>query len=353
MNRLFYGICSMLFSGTVLAQGSVAITNADGSALTTRYCHQDVEVQLLGSPAGGTFSGCSMRFENGQWLFNPALATQGVTVFPMQCAVVYTAPHGQSVSRNILVQKPVVIDPPLQDIGLCVDTFQLQVAMLYAGAYDYAWNPAAPLERPDTSTTKGTVQQTTLFRVRATDRTSGCVGEDSILVTRHPMPQLSVDPASALINSRGAVQLNATGADHYVWSPNEGLNDPAIAAPIAQPRQPTTYRVVGYNEFECTDTAYVPIDINETLLLPNAFTPNGDGKNDHFAVKNMGYQGVITFKIYDRWGRMIFETMDAAKGWDGSHAGRPAPQGVYYYHIQIGLRDSTVKDLRGDVMLIR
>ncbi|RYD98335.1 MAG: gliding motility-associated C-terminal domain-containing protein [Sphingobacteriales bacterium] len=351
MNRIVWSLLLVLMSGAGFAQ--VSITNGDGTALTQRYCYNDTNYLLAGIPAGGSFSGCGILERNGQWYFNPVAATNGVSVFPYQCPLTYTATNRQLVSRNLLIDKPVVISPSMADIGLCVDTFLLQAKMLYAGAYDYVWSPAAFLERPDTSFTKGGVQQTTTFVLTATDRVSGCKGTDTVTVTRYPVPVLKVTPSSVTINSRGTVQLLASGAEYYEWTPYAGLSHPGIANPVASPQGPVIYTVVGYNSFSCSDTAEVSIDVNETLALPNAFTPNGDGKNDFFAVKNMAFQGVHSFRIFDRWGRMIFETRDAAQGWDGTIKGISAEQGMYFYEIRLSLRDGTAKIFKGDVMLMR
>lgn len=344
---------TLLVLMTCAASGQVGILNGDGTALTQRYCYNDTDYLLLGNPGGGTFSGCGTVQKNGQWYFNPVTATQGVSVFPYQCQLTYTATNNQSVTLSLLIDKPVLISPPMADIGICVDTFQLQAKMLYAGAYDYAWSPAAFLERPDTSRTKGRIQETTTFVLTVTDRVSGCKGSDTVTVTRYPVPVLSVSPSSATIHARGTVQLQASGAEYYEWSPYAGLSHPAIANPVASPQGPVKYTVVGYNSFSCSDTAEVYIEVNETLALPNAFTPNGDGKNDFFAVKNMGYQGVHSFRVFDRWGRMIYETWDAAQGWDGTIKGVPAAQGVYFYEIRLSLRAGTEKVFKGDVFLMR
>lgn len=347
------GLIISCFLFVLSAGAQVTITNGDGSALTTTYCYKDQLLPLTGTPAGGQFSGCGMVQQNGLWYLNPVLATQNVTVFPVQCAINYTAPNGQSVSRTILIRKPVVISPALEDLGTCIDSVHLAANMLYAGAYDFQWTPAAPLSRPDTSVTDAFVTRTTTFYLMATDRSGGCQGTDSITITRYPVPQLSVDPARVAIFSGQSVQLQAAGADYYEWFPIQGLSHAAVADPVVSPQEPMTYTVVGYNQFGCKDTAQSIIDIDERLHLPNAFTPNGDGRNDFFAVKNMGYQGVVSFKIYNRWGHLVFETLDAARGWDGMIKGQPAEQGVYFYDIRIANRIGKIIPFKGDLMLIR
>src|SRR5690606_27195330 len=115
-----------------------------------------------GEPAGGTFDGCGIFEENGQWYFNSQVATEGETVFPISCQLTYTV-DGQSISVHLLIWKPVVIDPPLNDSFTCTGEIRLEAYTLYAGAYDYQWIPSAPLERPDTSITNGYITDTTTF----------------------------------------------------------------------------------------------------------------------------------------------------------------------------------------------
>lgn len=82
------------------------------------------------------------------------------------------------------------------------------------------------------------------------------------------------------------------------------------------------------------DTAFEDIAISESLLMvPNVFTPNGDGMNDEFRV---AYRSIKEFHcwVYNRWGHLVYSWDDPAKGWDGTINGRPAPEGAYYYVIR-------------------
>lgn len=82
------------------------------------------------------------------------------------------------------------------------------------------------------------------------------------------------------------------------------------------------------------DTAFEDIAISESLLMvPNVFTPNGDGMNDEFRV---AYRSIRQFQcwVFNRWGHLVYYWEDPAKGWDGTINGRPAPEGAYYYVIR-------------------
>lgn len=100
--------------------------------------------------------------------------------------------------------------------------------------------------------------------------------------------------------------------------------------------EPGAYRVVcSVNNGQCTsDSTEVTVSISESYLaVPNVFTPNGDGKNDEFRV---AYRSLREFHcwVYNRWGKLVYEWGDPAKGWDGTINGRPAAEGAYFYVIR-------------------
>ena len=82
------------------------------------------------------------------------------------------------------------------------------------------------------------------------------------------------------------------------------------------------------------DSVEILVNVSESqLLVPNVFTPNGDGQNDEFRVV---YRSLREFHcwVYNRWGKLVYEWDDPAKGWDGTINGRPAAEGAYYYVIR-------------------
>ena len=99
---------------------------------------------------------------------------------------------------------------------------------------------------------------------------------------------------------------------------------------------PGSYRVVcAVNNAQCTsDSSEVAVQVAESYLaVPNVFTPNGDGKNDEFRV---AYRSLREFHcwVYNRWGKLVYEWTDPAKGWNGTINGRPAAEGAYFYVIR-------------------
>jgi gliding motility-associated-like protein len=176
-------------------------------------------------------------------------------------------------------------------------------------------------------------------------------------VTIHPGLTLSnVTPdQSILFNS--TIQLTADGARYYMWSPNDGsLSNPNIRNPIARPAGNTTYIVTGMNEWGCSDTAHVNITITytDTVLIPTAFTPNGDGHNDVFRITNIKDSKLVEFNIYNRWGQVVYSNnWDITKGWDGNYNGMPLDMGVYHFQVIIARPGGENIMYKGDVTLIR
>ncbi len=109
----------------------------------------------------------------------------------------------------------------------------------------------------------------------------------------------------------------------------------------------------------CEYTAYACLNVSESAIyIPNTFTPDGDGINDEFRV---AYRSIASYRcrIYNQWGRMVYDSDDITRGWDGTIGGRPASIGVYFYVIDaVGTNGKKIKtqdnkDTKGDINLVR
>ncbi len=169
--------------------------------------------------------------------------------------------------------------------------------------------------------------------------------------------QLTANPSVVL--SGNPVTLTSSANRLYAvdaWLPeNIFTNQVATTQSIDASNAVTTLSVVGVSEDGCRDTASVMLTVhsNESdVFIPNAFTPNNDGKNDIFKVYGSSIRE-IDMKIYNQWGNAVFETKDNNLGWNGTQNGKHQPMGVYMYIIKIRLNneDSFIK--KGSVTLIR
>lgn len=112
--------------------------------------------------------------------------------------------------------------------------------------------------------------------------------------------------------------------------------------------------VVARSNSGCIDSASVIITVNplNDLFIPNAFTPNGDGKNDVFRVLGEKIQK-FDMKIYNRWGQLIFSSNERLKGWDGNFAGKHQPTGNYVYVLKATLQNGNTINKKGTILLIK
>jgi len=140
---------------------------------------------------------------------------------------------------------------------------------------------------------------------------------------------------------------------------NPGTNSSTIKNPTHEYSAIGNYPVtiIQTNAWSCTETLIKLLNVIEdfTMYIPNAFTPNGDGLNDVFQPKGMGWKpDQYEFLIYDRWGNLIFKTKDYTQGWDGSYKGALTPTDVYVYKIKaVSSAFSSRKEFTGHVTLIR
>lgn len=148
---------------------------------------------------------------------------------------------------------------------------------------------------------------------------------------------------------------SAVGALSYVWSPVTALSNPAIPNPVATPTETIVYTLTVTSEVGCTQSVSFQITVNTPFFnMPNAFTPNGDGENDHFKVlsaPNANYE-ILSFRVFNRWGELVYDSVNQT-GWDGTVNGSPATQDTYIYQVSIVKPDGVQEEFTGHVLLIR
>ncbi len=127
------------------------------------------------------------------------------------------------------------------------------------------------------------------------------------------------------------IQLNAINGLSYTWSPAAPLSNPNIANPVAILAATQTFTVKAFTPEGCEsfDDVVVKIYNGPDIYLPNAFTPNGDSKNDIFKGIAVGVKQFNYLRVFNRWGQLVFSTTDYNKGWDGTWHGQNQPGGVY------------------------
>ncbi|WP_276369273.1 gliding motility-associated C-terminal domain-containing protein [Chryseolinea sp. H1M3-3] len=156
------------------------------------------------------------------------------------------------------------------------------------------------------------------------------------------------------------VQLQASGAQRYIWAPPTGLSQPDVPNPTASPSATTQYTVTGYDSLNCASQAQVTIMVEETGFIPNLFSPNNDGQNDQLKIYGLVSAQQFSISIYDREGSLVYKTSNLPEalqhGWDGTKNGLKQPPGVYFWKVKGALASGPLllngKD-SGSVVLIR
>lgn len=253
------------------------------------------------------------------------------------------------IQENIRIN--VAGGPPLQvsaDTVICQgQTIQLRVI----GGINNAWTPTMGLSDPTSASPNATPNFTTQYYV--VSDAGACSSTDSVLVVVNPNPTI-LAPAQLGICEGDSVQFNVSGASTYVWSPSIGLSDPLTSTPLAFPTTTTTYQVRGTDTNGCSDTAIVKVVVfpKSGLFIPNAFTPNNDGKNDCFRIPNA--EGVVSFElaIFDRYGERVFFSRDPSACWNGRFQGSELPVGSYAYYLNLTTSCEVIRK-KGMVNLIR
>jgi gliding motility-associated-like protein len=128
-------------------------------------------------------------------------------------------------------------------------------------------------------------------------------------------------------------QLFAQANGTLQWSPSTGLTSTVIPNPITTLSSDQTYYITVNTDDGCsaTDTLVVKTFTGPAVYLPNAFTPNNDRLNDVFRPTYVGISNIEGFRVYNRWGQLMFSTTDRHSGWDGRTGGKEQPTGTYVW----------------------
>jgi gliding motility-associated-like protein len=299
-----------------------------------------------------------------QWDFgDPAVTTDTSSAsnpsYTYTSTGTYTATVIVSASNNCVSGQDTatisitVNNPPVAIAGtdqvICEgDAVQLNAS----GGITYSWSPTTALTDPAIANPVASPVQTTNYIVTVGDGT--CFDDDTITISVIPAPVVVLSN-NTTIQMGDSVALLVAGGISYQWFPETGLSCTTCANPIASPTVTTNYCVTVTDSTACTKTACTEVRIEYgELFVPNAFSPNEDGQNDILFVRFIaGSFDRVTFRVYDRWGKQVFETTDPAIGWDGYVQGQQAIPAVYVYTVDAIRADGAHHGRKGNVTLIR
>ena len=167
----------------------------------------------------------------------------------------------------------------------------------------------------------------------------------------------SASPAVVIAGTQ--VQLQATPVANsysYTWTPAAGLNNANIANPLAWVEATTVYSVQ-VSQGECSFTDSVEVRVVDfvcgrpTVYVPNAFTPNLDNANEWLYVRG-NFISELDFKLYDRWGELVFQTQDQTQGWNGYYKGKKVDPAVFVYYMRVVCEGGEIYFEEGNITVL-
>jgi len=225
----------------------------------------------------------------------------------------------------------------------------------------FTWTPAGSLSNSNilNPVARPPAPSVTAYILSVTDN-DGCPKpkKDTVIVTVRSKMQVSAGRDTAVVVGQ-PLQLRASGGINYLWVPGTSLNNSAIANPVGTydgSFEFITYKVYIEDEFTCRDSTTVTVRVfktNPQIFVPTAFTPNGDKKNDRFTFVPVGISKVEFFRVYNRWGQLVYSTSSHFPGWDGKIGGKEQGTGVYVWIVKGSDFTGKVVTAKGTVTLIR
>jgi gliding motility-associated-like protein len=153
-------------------------------------------------------------------------------------------------------------------------------------------------------------------------------------VTIYALPE--TDAGSDTTVSKGySALLEGSGGVSYVWSPIDGLANSNVATTWATPLQTTDYELLVTDQFGCQNRDTVTVNVNDDyrIVASNVFTPDGNGQNDTWVIRNVETFGDVNVRVFDRFGTMVYQETAYQNDWRGTRGNDILPDGTYYYVI--------------------
>ena len=214
------------------------------------------------------------------------------------------------------------------------------------GAYQYNWLPINKNQQNVTNLCA------TIHTLTVTDANK-CTLTYTLDIKTSPVFNASIQASATQIYEGESVSITAGTGNTFVWSPSTFLNCTTCHSVVAKPLQDMTYCVEVINANGCKDTACIDIVIKcGDVFVPNAFSPNHDGYNDELKVYGNCIEELV-FRIYNRWGELVFETMDPSNTWDGNFKGEHLNSGVFVYQLVATLTGGKSITKKGNITILK
>lgn len=356
-----------------LNQGDYTVTIQDNNGCLAT---QDVNIALNNTvtiDAGDETSICegdsfvipaTSNAENFTWTSTGAMTGENTltpTASPTSTAWYYvTATSGICSGQDaVLINvRPAPIADAGEDFAIC---FGKEFQLNGSGGVSYEWSPSSELIGSSTiANPVAKARRNITYSLAVTDANGcGSLVNDEITITVTPSVKIFAG-RDTIASINQPIQLNVietgtSGVTRYVWSPAGLLSDPNIHNPVATLPHDQLYTVTGITDEGCEgmDDVLIKVYKGPDIYVPSAFTPNNDGLNDYLKPVPAGITEFRYFRVFNRWGQLIYSTQDPSKGWDGTVKGMKEPPGTYVWMAEGVDYTGKIISRKGTVTIIR
>lgn len=233
------------------------------------------------------------------------------------------------------------------------------IQLTASGGDTIFWAPAVDIDNANSFTPIVSPQVTTTY---VANITYGVCPFDTakVVVEVNPTPLLEINSTFNILKGDSVVLETATGIyDTIFWEPATWLDCTDCPSPQSKPDSTIIYTVTVIDSLGCINTKEVLVRVEvkcseDQIFVGNGFTPNGDGVNDIAYARLHGLKGLIMYRIFDRWGDLVFETNNAYEGWDGKNSkGEQLNSGVYVYIVEAECFSGQKLTKTGNVAIIK
>jgi gliding motility-associated-like protein len=175
---------------------------------------------------------------------------------------------------------------------------------------------------------------------------------NSLVVTIKAPPVINTGSVKYVIEKNSTILNPVVSGTNlkFTWTPAIYLNSDTIANPLCTPGADVLYKLFVKDAFGCTSSGDVIVKLLKYPEIPNVFTPNTDGINDRWQIKNLSEYLDCSVDIYNRYGQLVYHSVGYTTEWDGTSKGKQLPAGTYYYIIN---PKNSLKPLSGFVDIVR
>ncbi|MCZ2298003.1 MAG: PKD domain-containing protein [Chitinophagales bacterium] len=334
------------------------LPNVNAGADVTICRNQSYTLQATGANTYTWYG--NIQTLNNNHIANPVAKPLTTITYAVTGKSIYNCEATDSIT--ITVQQPLKLNVIKGDT-ICLG----QTAKITAtGTEQYKWYPSLYVDNINSASVNIKPAKDTLmnYMLLGWDNNNCFTDTAFVKIKTYPIPEMTVEQNDVTVNAGTSFELKSKSSPditQWKWTPNKYLNNPNIENPTAVAKENITYTVVARNGGNCITRNEVKVTVvcnGGNIFVPNTFSPNGDGMNDVFYPRGKGVYTIKSFRIFNRWGEMVFEKTnfqanDASAAWDGTYKGIKQPADAYVYAIEIMCDNSVSVPSKGSITLLR